>query len=60
MNIWSCLEQLKREKNPRLVVIVEAEDAKHLLAVREALKALATTRVTKNKIANAKELLAQR
>jgi formate-dependent nitrite reductase cytochrome c552 subunit len=37
-----------------------AEDAKHLLAVREALKALATTRVTKNKIANAKELLAQR
>ena len=41
-------------------MIVEAEDAKHLLAVREALKALATTRETKNKIANAKELLAQR
>jgi hypothetical protein len=60
MNIWRCLEQFKHEKNLRLVVIVEAEDAKHLLAVREALKALATTRVTKNKIANAKELLAQR
>ena len=44
----------KREKNPRLVVIVETEDADHLLAVREALKALATTGVTKGKIANAK------
>jgi hypothetical protein len=58
MNVWDALEQLKREGNARLVVIVEADDARHLLAVRDALRALATTRVSKNKIANAKELLA--
>jgi hypothetical protein len=59
MNIWDCLEQLKRENNPRLMVIVEADDAHYLLAVRDALKALANARVTKGKIAHAQQLLAQ-
>jgi hypothetical protein len=58
-NIWVCLETLMREKNPRLVALVEAKDARHLLAVRDALKALATTRVTEGKIATAKHLLAE-
>lgn len=58
MNVWDCLETLMRENNPRLMVIIEIDDARYLLAVREALKALATTRATKNKIANAKQLLA--
>jgi hypothetical protein len=44
-----------------LVVIVEAADARYLLAVRDALKTLATaTRVTKGKIANARHLLEQK
>jgi hypothetical protein len=57
MNVWDCLETLKRENNPRLMVIIEMDDARYLLAVRDALKALATNRVTKGKIANAKYLL---
>jgi hypothetical protein len=40
MNIWDCLEQLKRENNPRLMVIVEADDAHYLLAVRASYRDL--------------------
>ena len=60
MNVWDALEQLTRENNPRLVVIVEADDARYLLAVREAMTALATPRMAKGKIANARHLLVQK
>jgi hypothetical protein len=56
--VWHCLERLRHENNPRLVAIIERKDARHLLAVRAALKVLATTGVTKGKIASAKRLLA--
>jgi hypothetical protein len=32
VNIWDCLETLMRENNPRLMVIVEIDDARYLLA----------------------------
>lgn len=58
MNVWHALETLASERNPRMVVIVEIEDAKHLLAVRTSLKVLATSsRVSKGSIAAAKQLL---
>jgi hypothetical protein len=59
MNIWDALETMQRENNSRLFVIVEAADADHLLAVRDALKALTRAGVSKGRIANAKALLAQ-
>jgi hypothetical protein len=60
LGVWHCLERLARENNPRLVAIIEIKDARHLLQVREALKASATTGVTKAKTANAKRLLAHK
>jgi hypothetical protein len=59
MNVWDCFETLLRENNPRLMVIIETDDARYLLAVRDALRALTTNRITKGKIANAKQVLAQ-
>ena len=59
MNVWDCFETLMRENNPRLMVIIETDDARYLLAVRDALKACARTGASKGRIANAKQLLAQ-
>ena len=46
-------------ENPRLVAIIEIKDAKELLEMRAALKALATGNVGRAKIAAAKRLLAK-
>jgi hypothetical protein len=59
LGVWHCLERLAHENNQRLVAIIEIKDAQHLLETRAALKALATTSVTKAKIATAKRLLAR-
>jgi hypothetical protein len=59
LGVWHCLGRLAREKNPRLVAIIEIEDAKQLLQMREALEALATGNIGKAKIATAKRLLAK-
>lgn len=57
-DVWQCLEQLEREtNNPRLVVIIERGDARHLLAVRAALKTLMTADITKRKLTIARRLL---
>ena len=58
MGVWDCLRRLAAEKNPRLVAIIEIRDARHLLAVRAALKDLAAGPASKAKIASAKRLLA--
>ena len=57
LGVWHCLERLAREKNPRLVAIIEI--ARLLLETRAALQAMATGNVGKAKIAAAKRLLAK-
>lgn len=59
LGVWDCLGRLAREKNPRLVAIIEIKDAKQLLEMRAALKALATGNVGRAKLAAAKRLLAK-
>ena len=59
LGVWHCLERLAREKNPRLVAIIEIKDARLLLETRAALQAMATGNVGKAKIAAAKRLLAK-
>ena len=58
--VWQCLERLQGENNPRLVAIIEREDAQRLLAMRKALTELVATGVTKRKVAAARRLLAHR
>jgi hypothetical protein len=59
MNVWDCFETLVRENNPRLMAIIETDDARYLLEVRDALKALTRAGVSKGRITNAKQLLVQ-
>jgi hypothetical protein len=60
LGVWHCLERLQREDNPRLVVLLERKDAEQLLAMRAALKSLIVSGASKDKIAMAKRLLAQK
>ncbi|MBR0753464.1 hypothetical protein JQ604_14850 [Bradyrhizobium jicamae] len=60
LGVWQCLEQLAREKNPRLVALIEIGDARHLLDVRAALEDLASGVVGKAKVARARKLLAHK
>jgi hypothetical protein len=60
LGVWKCLDRLARENNPRLVAIIEIKDARHLLAMRSALKTLATGAVSKENVARAKRLLTRR
>jgi hypothetical protein len=58
--LWTALEALAREDNPRLVAIIEIKDARHLLKMRAALLALVTGAPSKEKVGNAKRLLTRR
>lgn len=59
MNVWDALQQLCEEDNPRLFVMVEIEDARQIMALREALRAV-VTRGTEKKLNHARELLGMR
>jgi hypothetical protein len=58
--LWTALEALARENNPRLVALIERREAEQLLKMRNTLKVLVTAGATKKLVATAKRLLAQR
>ena len=53
------MQRLSVERNPRLVVIVEREDALQLLAMRSLLKSMVVNGADKASRAAAKRLLAK-
>jgi hypothetical protein len=56
MNVWNALEALCGQDNPRLVVIIEKDDAAQIMALRYALAEILDG-ITERKIIHAKQLL---
>jgi hypothetical protein len=56
MNVWHALETLCGERNHRMVVLVEIEDAQEIVAMRKALVGILNG-ATEKKLIAARKLL---